>query len=721
MAQWIFRSSPSQVAAPSRDRGWGPTLESHLRGALVLFLAVWLLPTASSVRAQTPDDTGRPAPAPLTPGQVHHGSLLLTTGQGGLYEAADGLETDVLIRVTGFISRTVVRQRFKNSGDQWREGIYVFPLPEGAAVDAMRLVIGERVIEGEIQERAKAKKIYEQAKQQGKKASLVEQERPNMFTTSVANIGPEETVDVVIEYQQDLGYDGGLFQLRFPMVVNPRYIAGTSSGGYRPGESTETLRAAGHGWAEPTNEVPDADRITPPVSDGVVGEEGEAEMLNPVNLSVELDAGLPVADIRSLSHALNVTPEGEGRYLVELADGWVPADRDFVLEWRPERGHEPKAAAFVEHHDGADYLLLMLMPPRQSPDTRRIARETIFVVDRSGSMSGAPMEQAKEALTYALDRLPAEDHFNIITFSSGATKLFEQSVPADAAHLGVARRHVSGIDADGGTEMADALRLALKDQSTDLGLRQVIFITDGSVGNEGALFAQIRRNLDRSRLFTVGIGSAPNGHFMRKAADFGGGTFTFIGDPREVSTKMTELFSKIEHPVLRDLQLHWADPTVETWPERPGDLYLGEPLVVAARSENGFGDLLLEGRLGESLWQRNLTLEPGPQRQGVHKLWARKKIASLMDSLVTGADGDSVRQEVVSLGLGHHLVTRHTSLVAVDKTPSRPADEALKSQAVQVNRPAGVTLPQGGTGARLWMLLGALLLALAAWSGRRAS
>lgn len=680
----------------------GTFSEGTFKVLVVLIWLGWMLGSVLSATAQGNPSPGAASFEPMTPSQAKTGRLLFQTNQQGLYEAAPGVETDVFIQVTGFVSRTVLRQSFRNPGESWREGVYVFPLPDGSAVDAMRLVIGDRIIEGEIQERQHARRTYERARRAGKKASLVEQERPNLFTTSVANIGPGELVEVVIEYQEDVRYDSGMFRLRFPMVVNPRYV---------PPVSVVEDEGSGSPTPDTLSPVVESSPMTPPVLP-----DGSADV-NLVNLAVELDAGMSLEVIQSWSHELAVSETESGKFLVEFEAGMVPADRDFVLEWKPEQGEVPQATVFLEQHGDAEYLLLMVMPPKPSADTIRVPKETVFVLDRSGSMAGAPMRQAKKALIDALERLPAGDHFNVVLFSHEAERLFESSVPADPSYVEIAKRRLESVGGDGGTEMLGALELALEEQEHDLGLRQVIFMTDGSVGNEDELFGYIRTHLGRSRLFTVGIGSAPNSYFMRKSAELGSGTFTFIDDLYEVESKMTELFNKIEHPVLRDLQLHWSDPEAEAWPRRPGDLYLGEPLMVTARSKNGFDDLLLEGWAGRSAWDQHLLLQKSGETRGIHKLWARKKVESLMDSLVAGADRETVRQQVVDLGLRHHLVTRHTSLVAVDKTPSRPEHEALRSAVVPVRRPAGV-LPRGGTASRLQLLTGLLLL-LGAWRLRR--
>ena len=293
---------------------------------------------------------GQPAPVRLEDARA--GALLLKTASPGLYLPAPVLDTDVSIRVTGMIARTTVSQRFRNGTGSCVEGLYVFPLPESSAVDAMRLVVGDRIIEGEVREREEARKAYEQAKSEGRKASLVEQERPNVFTTSVASVGPDEEVLVVIEYQEALRFDQGSFRLRFPMVVAPRYTPGATAVETQQAPAGARGPGAGSGWGVNTDRVPDAQRITPPVADPAAG------FTNPVHLKVNLDPGFPLRRVASGTHALR-TEAGQGNQtLITLADRTVSADRDFELSWEPDLGHEPKAAVFTQTLGGELYALL---------------------------------------------------------------------------------------------------------------------------------------------------------------------------------------------------------------------------------------------------------------------------------------------------------------------------------------------------------------------------
>jgi Ca-activated chloride channel family protein len=627
------------------------------------------------------------------------GALLIRTGTAGEYVLAPTVETEVAIQVTGLIARTRVTQEFHNAGDEFVEGVYVFPLPERAAVDRLRMLIGERVIEGRIQEKEEARRTYETAKREGRKAALVEQQRPNLFTNSVAHIGPNERVRITIEYQQTLAYENGEYRLRFPLAVTPRYTP------------------AAENAAEPDPSILHAD----------YGDPGEPPM-NPVDIVVMIDAGVPLANVNSSYHDAAVQKqEGRGT-LVHLVRAQEAADRDFELTWSLAPGAAPQAALFTEKVAGTDYALLMVVPPQPTAAERaafeRVPRETILIADTSGSMQGASMEQAKSALVHALGTLTERDRFNVVEFNSVTRPLWPDALPATASNLRTAKEWVEKLRANGGTEMLPALTFALDHHETPGYLRQVVFMTDGAVGNEDALFRLITEKLGNSRLFTVGIGSAPNSHFMTKAAQFGRGTFTYIGDVREVREKMSALFGKIQAPVLQDVAVTWPDGTaVETFPARVPDLYLGEPIFISASARAFNGTVIVSGKRGSQPWSAALT--PTSEKTGVGALWARSKIASLMDEIARGADAATVRPQVVQVALEHHLVSAYTSLVAVDVTPTGPS--FTKTALVKASPPKGwgadgAVIPQTDTAATLQLLLGLMALsaaALVAVIGRR--
>jgi Ca-activated chloride channel family protein len=682
------------------------TIKSDLRSllwVLALLLVLQALPEPVSA-------------SEATPAAAQAGSLLWRMEQG--YATATTLNTDVRMTVSGLVARVKVRQEFRNEGSDWVEGIYVFPLPDKAAVDRMRLRIGERFIEGEIREKEQAKKEYEQAKRSGKKASLVQQQRANLFTTSVANVAPGELVVVEIEYLEDLRYEDGRFSIRFPMTLTPRYI---------PGQPLPDKQ--GNGWSADTDQVADASLITPP--------QVSRSSNHKISLTAEVNAGMPLEIIASRYHPVSVSEQG-GLYRVELADQQTIMDHDFELVWQPVPSAEPRALVFAETVDDKPYHLLMVMPPDQDevPQTQ-MPREVIFIVDTSGSMHGVSMSQAKRAVHLAIKALQPGDLFNVIEFDSYTTALYPNSMPASASNVASALNFVQRLQADGGTEMRPALKLALSAPPQESHLRQIVFITDGSVGYEDQMFSMIEQSLGGARLFTVGIGSAPNSLFMRKAAEAGRGSYTYISALHEVSEKMEALFRKLEHPQVTDINMYWPSGViVDSYPATVPDLYLGEPVSVKVQASNAFRNgaaVRITGNSVAGAWAADLSLDAPVQSEGVGALWARARIGELMDQERRGGNAEELRSSILETALAHHLVSKYTSLIAVDKTPVRPASDPLSSEQVPNLMPYGQSanaifgFPATATSAPAMRIMGAawllaaFLFAVMLRTGRRRS
>jgi Ca-activated chloride channel family protein len=583
------------------------------------------------------------------------GQGLFVAGKDGKAVPAPVLGATVEVRMTGIIARTKVTQIFTNPARKWVEGIYVFPLPADAAVDTLKMKVGDRVIQGLIQEKGEARQTYEAAKQQGVKASLIEQQRPDVFTTAVANIGPGETVEVAIELQQVVSWEQGRFSLRFPMVVAPRPEGGKATG-------------SGHLTLPPVRR-----RGAPPI--------------NPFAFHADLDPGFPLAGVASPSHAITVAKGKSFRYAVDLKKGVEPADSDFVLEWTPAVGRDPRGVFYSEEVDGERYDLLMVMPP-DAPEAAaaRLPRETAFIIDTSGSMMGASIVQAREALLLALDKLQPTDRFNVIQFSSTASSVFPDAVPASADALKKARGFISGLNAEGGTEMLPALQIAFRSPALGGFVPQVIFATDGELGDEEQVVRFLNANLGVRRLFPVAIGTAPNAGLLRRLAALGRGSFTQIADTGNVAPAMAALFSQLDAPMLQGIEVRWNDPSAEAWPARTPDLYLGEPLVLTARSRDAGGPVSVSGTRDGGTWQDSFPAAAKLKGAGIDKLWARRKIQGLTDSLQEGADAGEVRRAIVELGLHHHLVTDYTSLVAVDEKATAPGGKPV-TRVLPVNPP----------------------------------
>ena len=641
----------------------------QIRAAILTAIAAFFV--CLQIVAAAADTTGR--------GEPRAGALMLRDGSD--FVEAPWLGADYDLTVSGPTVRGRVTQIFHNHTGNWVEAVYVYPLPEDGAVDTLKMVIGERIVVGEIKERKTARAIYEQAKAAGYKTTLIEQERPNIFTNSVANIGPGETVLVQLEYQAPVKQSAGTFSLRIPLVVGPRYNP-------KPIVQTVDFSTDGQsGWGQTTDPVPDRDRITSPVLDP----RSDAPV-NPVQITVRLQAGFPLADVKSHHHHVKVDEVSADTQVIKLAEGPLPADRDFELTWASAAKAAPSIGLFRERVGNDDYLLAFVTPPATEQPQDARPREAIFVIDNSGSMGGTSIVQAKASLLYALDRLKPADRFNVIRFDNTYDVLFSDSVPASADNIARAKAFVSALEARGGTEMVPALRAALTDtRAADAtSLRQVVFLTDGAIGNEQQLFDTLAAMRGRSRVFMVGIGSAPNSFLMTRAAEIGRGTFTHIGSADQVEARMRALFDKLESPAVTNLSVTFSQAKGDITPELIPDLYRGEPLVLTAKMSALEGTMEVKGRIGDQPWTVTLPLAKAVEGKGLSKLWARRKIADAeVARTLRRATPEETDQRVLALGLDHQLVTRLTSLVAVDKTPSRADGVKLSRADLPLNLPHG--------------------------------
>lgn len=629
------------------------------------------------------------------------GVLHFVDAAGRWQEPAIVLDSEFDIEVSGLLAETRLSRRFRNTSEDWREGVFVFPLPEKASVYGLTMTVGERIIVGEVQPKAEARKTYEKARSAGQSAANVEQQRPNLFTARVANIPPGETIRVELQYQQPVSYRAGQFELRVPTTLMPRYMPGEPLAG-QPREWHD-------GWALPSTQVPDADAISP----FTVQADEVAATSHRADIRMTIDAGLPLARVISPSHPLQTRLDGQ---TVQVQSEQILMDRDFVMRWQPLAGREPTAAVFHQRWQDEDYLLTMVVPGVN--EAQVLPRDLVFVIDTSGSMAGESIRQARSALQQGLATLTPDDRFNVIRFNNQTHALFMQPEAATGNNLARARRYVANLQADGGTEMAPALERALTTSASageNAGerVRQVVFITDGAVGNEAALFAQIRQQLGSQRLFTVGIGSAPNMHFMREAARWGRGLYTAIQDSADVSGPLQRLFAAMEAPVLTDVRVQWPEQNgkAESFPARTGDLFRGEPLVQVVRGTAPGGVVKVSGQLpGGRRWAQSLDLQQAAPGRGLNRQWARQKIDHLLDSArVEGSEPNKAR--VTELAVEHRLMSPYTSFVAVDEVPARPNGVPPETEHLPTLLPAGsqagmLRYPQTATTAPLFTALG---------------
>lgn len=601
------------------------------------------------------------------------------------------INTDMQLNITGLLARVEVTQKFSNTGNQWAEGIYRFPLPQGAAVDRLWVKVGERVLEGEIQLKETARRVYQLALDHGQTAALVEQQRRNQFETRLANIGPGETIEITIAYLQTVSYHDFSYSLRVPMTFTPRWNPdrnlATQYDASQPAEPL--LRPAGQ-YAGQT-----------------------------LSLHAKLVTAVEFAAIESRYHDVDIQRVADG-YHLQLLNPYALGDRDFELSWTPRLLSSP-SASLTTYNDGENvYAQLMLVPPLANSISPQ-AREVILIIDTSGSMEGASLRQAKSALLHALKSLKPEDYFNLLQFNSVTQQLFDRSVPATRSELEVAADFITALTSQGGTDMAPALEAALRMPRSPQRLRQVVFITDGAVGNEQQLLQRVAQDLGDSRMFTVAIGHAPNSWFMRKAAEIGRGSYIHIGKLDEVEQQMTALWRRIQMPALTDICVDWGEPA-EYYPEIIPDLYAGEPLWLLARLPAEPTTIRLCGNFNNNDWSLNVNAwDAGFGAMGgdnLAVLWARKKIEALEDGLMFSTDLELTQLEITQVALDFGLLTRFTSLVAVDKSPRRNAGEALTQAIVPGLLPAGSTaqlagFPATATGWKMQWLLSLLVLLLA--------
>ncbi len=595
--------------------------------------------------------------------------------------------THVQAEVVGYVAEVEVTQTYENPFEQPLEAIYVFPLPENSAVSAMKMVIGERIIEADIQKRAEARRTYETAKREGHTAALLEQERPNVFTQSVANIEPKKSIDVVITYAQTLTYDAGEYEFVFPMVVGPRFM---------PGEALPTKQ--GSGGSPDTTEVPDASRISPPV----LG----AGMRTGHDISLELvaEAGLPITTWEVPTHDVESAPTYDGTLALRLGSEDKIPNRDFVLRYRVD-GDEPEAAV-LPHKSGDDgYFTLVVQPPKLDVDALVGKREIIFVVDISGSMSGVPLGMCQDAMEHALGSLRPVDTFNILTFAGATAWSFEAPRPANDTNVKEGLAFIRKMQAGGGTYMLDAIKEALKTDVEAGRHRYVFFMTDGYVGNEAQILeatksyvSGLSRRGHRARVFGFGVGSSVNRMLLDGLGKQGKGLTVYATTREDPTVAVNKFFRLIDHSLLEDVRIDWGGlDVIETYPKTIPDLFASRPLVVHGRYKKaGKGTITIRGWKGEKRLELPLEVslpERDGERQMMGKLWARAKIDDLERDLWAGEKTQTV-DAITKLGLDFHLVTAYTSLVAVDR--SKRVSGELLSMVQPVEVPEGVDAGMAG-------------------------
>ncbi len=608
-----------------------------------------------------------PAPIPVAQASAEwvgdeSGALIGLDDEGKPTQAFPLKHTDVVIQVSGPLARAQVTQQFENPYSDKIEAVYTFPLPQNAAVDAMTLTVGERVVKGKIKKREEARAIYEAAKRRGNMAGLLDQERPNIFTQSVANILPGEQISITISYVETLPYDGGTYSVMFPMVVGPRYIPG------QPIAQEPPTQPLGGGWAYDTEQFPDASHITPPVL------KPGTRSGHDLSLSVTIDAGVPIHRVQSTTHEIAVTNSNDSRAEVHLRKEATIPNKDFILTYAV--AGESIEDAILTHREGNDgFFTLLLQPPDRVMTDRVTPKELVFVLDTSGSMSGFPIEKAKETMRLAIDGLNPHDTFNLITFAGDTHVLFPEPVPATPSNMRKAQLFLESRRGGGGTEMMKAIRVALDPSDSQEHLRLVCFMTDGYIGNDMAIVGEIQKH-PNARVFAFGIGSSVNRFLLDKMAEHGRGEVEYVGLQDDGSAAARRFHERVQHPLLTDISIDWDDLDVsEVYPKQLPDLFSAKPLIIKGRfTTPGKGTIRVRGKVAGRSVIRKIDVElPGyePQHAVLATLWARTKIADLMAQDYNGIQQDmaktNIKEAITKLGLEYRLMTQFTSFVAVEE------------------------------------------------------
>lgn len=587
--------------------------------------------------------------------------------------------TSARIAVCGNVQRVDVRQVYSNPYFNPIEAVYVFPLPHDGAVDRMNIYIGDRLVEGHVYESEKASEIYEDAITDGHTAGLLTQDRPNIFTQTLGNILPGDSITVEISYVAPLDLYENEFELVFPMVVGPRYIPGMPiSDGER-------------GWADPTNQVPDADRITP-----VVLPEGMRAGYD-IDVEVVINAGIPVYHLESVNHDIDWEMD-DGVVAVTLQNENEIPNRDFVLRYSIAADSR-EAGLIATNSRLGGHFMLVIKPEAELDNDSPEPREYVFVVDCSGSMSGQPIAVAKETMRHFIRNMSNDDTFQIIKFSQQASSFAESPVESNRRNVNLGLAYVEMMSGSGGTEMINGVRVALGYPEDAERNRYVIFLTDGLIGNEGRIFEEVR-NLRGAHtlLWSVGVGSSPNRYLLDGLAEEGGGKSFYVAlqeDPSEVASR---IHSQINDLFIRDVSIDWGDLNVmDIYPEETSSLFAGEPLFIMGRYFGSGSDRIrITGQVGDETWSERLRVTLPFHEEAndvIAAIWAREKIHHL-ERMMLDTEDSEVLDEYVSLitetALDYQLLCAYTSFVAVSREVRTDEQGNIINIEVPVNIPEGI-------------------------------
>ena len=580
--------------------------------------------------------------------------------------------TAVVGNIDGYIASVNVTQQFQNPYDSKIEASYVFPLPQNAAVNEFVMTVGDRKIRGIIREKEKAKQIYEAAKKQGHVASLMSQQRPNIFTQKVANIEPGKQIDIEIRYFNTLRYDDGAYEFVFPMVVGPRFNPS-------PGEGIGAVARTDHGTSGQSTEV---QYLAPNERSG-----------HDVSMTVNINAGIQIEDVNCMNHAIETEQSSPCYRTVTLTGKDRIPNKDFVLRYQVA-SDRIKTAMLTHEDKNGQYFTMMVYPPRSLASVQRSPMEMVFVLDCSGSMRGAPMKQAKAAIRHALQSLTDRDTFQIIRFSNNASQLGSEPLLATTANVQRGLSYLDSLAGTGGTRMIEGIKAALDFPHDEGRFRLVSFMTDGYIGNEQQILTTLHEKLGSSRIFSFGVGSSPNRFLMNRMASLGKGAVAYLSLNDDAVKVVNRFNDQISHPAMTDLTIDWGNMNVtDVYPSRLPDLIVGRPVVLTGRFNGQPGTVKVNGRVDMELSSFDVAIEEdegSKKHEGIAAVWARLKIKDLMlQKVEVPAASDEIEIAVTETALAYNLMSSFTSFVAVDSM-TKTKGRFGTTVAVPVSVPEGV-------------------------------
>lgn len=580
--------------------------------------------------------------------------------------------TEVFAQISGNLSRVEIKQSFENPLTQPMEAVYTFPLPDEAAVDQMEIKIGDRTIKGDIKKREEAQQIYQTAKQQGRTAGLLEQQRDNIFTQSLANIKPGEEIEVIIRYTDSLKFEKGDYEFVFPMVVGPRYI---------PGEKIDQ--------SGDTDQVPDASKITPPIVPP--GTRSGQD----IGVTVEINAGLPISQVRSTSHQISITQSGE-IVTVKLDKTDTIPNKDLILRYQVS-GDNTQATVLTQSDERGGHFALYFIPAIEYKTDEIVAKDVLFLMDTSGSQHGDPLFKCQELMRRFINGLNPNDTFNIMDFSNTTRKLSETPLANSPENRSLAINYVNQLQANGGTELLNGILEVLKfPEVTDGRLRSIVLLTDGYIGDENAILSEVKDNLKPgNRLYSFGVGSSVNRFLINRIAELGRGISRVVRQDEPTQEVAEKFFRQINNPVLTDINIHWegSGETPEIYPEITPDLFAEQPLVLFGRKvDSAAGNLKVTGKIanGNPYEQTFLIDFSNIGNVAIAQLWGRQRIKHLINQMLSYETKSNV-EAVTDTALTYQLLSQYTAFVAVSDDVRVESNQQNIFVEVPLEMPEGVS------------------------------